>query len=104
MQNWIPFTKCAVRPALLSSRAAMKHEHKRGRPARTSATGFSESRATTNVSVRMTDEELEALDSHVQERHLEGATRAGLIREAMEKHGLFKIVRKTKQERRDDRA
>jgi hypothetical protein len=66
----------------------MKHDHKTGRPLRAG------SHSTKNISIRMTDDELEALDAHVEKRRDEGATRAALIREAMDEKGLFTPVKK----------
>jgi hypothetical protein len=47
----------------------------------------------------MTEAELQALDSHVEKRRAEDATRAGLIREAVERCGFFTPVN---QRRRGD--
>lgn len=71
----------------------MTPKHKTGRPARTSALK-ADSAPTTNISVRLTADELVALDSHVARRIDEGATRSGLLREAAETAGLFTAVKK----------
>jgi hypothetical protein len=63
----------------------MKHDHRTGRPLRGSG------HSTRTIGVRLTDEEVTALDTHVEKRD---EPRAVLIREAMDKAGLFTPARK----------
>lgn len=63
-----------------------EHDHKVGPPFRANAPSKS-------ISVRLTDAELAILDAHVEKRG-EGASRSGLIREAMMEQGLFTPPRK----------
>jgi hypothetical protein len=63
----------------------MKHAHKVGRPSRASTS------TTSNVTVRLTQDERDALESHVEKR---GEPMAALIRAAMDKDGLFTPVKK----------
>lgn len=65
--------------------ARMKHDHKVGRPARVSE------HSTSNITLRLTDEERDTVDAHVAKT---GKARAVLIREAMEAYGLFVPPRK----------
>jgi hypothetical protein len=62
----------------------MKHAHKVGRPLRSV-------NATSNITLRLTDEERLSVEAHVEKT---GKPRAVLIREAMEAFGLFTLPRK----------
>jgi predicted DNA binding CopG/RHH family protein len=60
------------------------HDHKVGRPLRAT-------HATSNITLRLTEEERSAVEAHVEKT---GKPRAVLIREAMEAFGLFTLPRK----------
>lgn len=71
--------------SLATSKKHMKHDHKVGRPLRTST------HSTSSITLRLTDEERAAVEVHVEKT---GTPRAVLIRQAMEAYGLFTLPKK----------